>query len=85
MVYTQPGIYPGEWDVETLLGFWDTNRSANLAQTTRPYNNQQKKKKKRTCNIVDLAVPLDHTKIERKRNRKISTWTLVGNWKICET
>ena len=26
MVYAQPSIYPGEWDVQTPLGFWDTNR-----------------------------------------------------------
>ena len=32
-------------------------------QTTRSFSNQQKK---RTCRIVDLAVPADHSKIERK-------------------
>ena len=30
---------------------------------TRPYNNQQKK---RTCKIVDFAVPADQSKIEIK-------------------
>ena len=55
MVYAQP--YPGEWHVETPLVFWDTNRSPNLGQTTRPYDNQQKK---RTCRIVVFAVPADH-------------------------
>ena len=41
------------------ITFWDTNRSFNLGQTTGPYNNQQKKEK-RTCRIVDFAVPFDH-------------------------
>ena len=43
MVYAQPKICPGEWDPQTLLGFWDTNWSPNFGQTTRPYNNQQKR------------------------------------------
>ena len=34
-------------------------RSPNLGQKTRPYNNQQKKKKI-ICKIVDFAVPVDH-------------------------
>ena len=57
MVHTQPRISPGEWDTQNPLGFWDTNGSPNLGQTTRPCNNQQKK---RTCRIVDFAVPADH-------------------------
>ena len=40
------------------MGLWYTNGSPNLAQKTRPYNNQQKKKK--ICKIVDFAVPADH-------------------------
>ena len=40
MVYTQPSISPGEWDVQTLLGFWDTNGSPNLGQMTTTYNDQ---------------------------------------------
>ena len=39
------------------MGLWHTNGSANLGQKTRPYSN---KKKKRTCKIVDFAVPADH-------------------------
>ena len=35
-----------------------TNGSPNLGQKTRPYSNQQKKK--RTCKIVDFAVPAEH-------------------------
>ena len=36
-----------------------TNRSPNLGQKTRPYNNQRQKKK-RICKIVDFSVPVDH-------------------------
>ena len=39
------------------MGLWHTHRSPNLSQKTRPNNNQQKK---RTCKIVDFAVPADH-------------------------
>ena len=57
MVSAQPSIYPGEWDTQTPMGFWHTNGSPNLDQTTKSNNNQQQKK--RTCKIVDLAVRLN--------------------------
>ena len=65
MVYAQIRIRPGNWDAQTLLGFWDTNGSCNLGQTTWLCESQQqkkkkKKKKKRTYRIVDFAVPADH-------------------------
>ena len=41
------------------MGLWYTNGSPNLSQKTRPYNNQKKKKKK-ICKIVDFAVPANH-------------------------
>ena len=53
MVYAQPGTCPRIWDAKDPLEFWDTNGSANLSQTTRPYYNQQQEKK-------DFAVPADH-------------------------
>ena len=56
MVYAQPGSCRGEWDSQTPLGLWHTNGSPNHGQKTRPYSN----KKKRTCKIVDIAVPADH-------------------------
>ena len=37
-----------------------TNGSPNLSPKSRSYNNQQKKKKKRICKIIDFAVPADH-------------------------
>ena len=44
-----------ENDTQTPMGLWYTNGSPNLGQKTRPYNNQQQKK--RICKIVDFAVP----------------------------
>ena len=54
-------ICPEEWDGQTPLGFWDTNRSPILGQTTWPLNNQQKTPAppKKTCQIVYFAVPVD--------------------------
>ena len=45
MVYAQPSSCPGEWHGQTPMGLWHTNRSSNLGQKTRPYSNQQKKKR----------------------------------------
>ena len=58
MVYAQPSICPREWHTKTPRWLFHTNGSPNLVKITRPYNNQQKKK--RTCKIVDFAVPADH-------------------------
>ena len=77
MVYAQTRIYPGEWDTQTPLGFWDKNRSPNLGQTTRPCNNQQQKekkkmnkeRKKRTWRIVDFAVLAD-SRVKLKGSEK---------------
>ena len=41
--------------------------SLNLSQTTRPYNNQQQKK--RICKIVDFPVPADH-RVKLKESEK---------------
>ena len=49
------------------MGLWHTNGSPKLGQKTRPYNNQQQKK--RICKIVDLAVPADH-RIKLKESEK---------------
>ena len=66
MVITQLKICPGKWDAQTPLGFWDTNGSTNIGQMTTAYNNQQKK---RTCRIVDFAVPAHH-RVKLKENEK---------------
>ena len=47
-------------------GVNNNNNNDNLSQTTRPYDNQQKK---RTCKIVDFAVPADH-RIKLKESEK---------------
>ena len=47
VVYTGTRIQSGEWDAQSFLGFWDTNRSPNLGQTTRPSDSQKKKKEKK--------------------------------------
>ena len=67
MVYAKSRIRRGEWDAQRSLGFWDTNGSPNLDQTTRPNNNNQQKKE--TCRIVDSAVSTDH-RIKLKESEK---------------
>ena len=68
MVYEQPRILPGEVDTQSSLGFWDTNGSFNLAQTTGPNDSPQHKK--RTCWIVDFAVPTCYrVKLKDSKNR----------------
>ena len=66
----------------TSLGFWDTNGSLNLDQTTRPCNNQ-KKKKMRTCRIVDLGVPADH-KVKLKESEKKDKYLDLA-WELKKT
>ena len=43
IIYAQPSISPGEGHTYTPIGFLRKNGSPNLGQTTRSYNNQQKK------------------------------------------
>ena len=47
MVYAQPRIHPGDWDVPSSSKFWVTNKSPNLGQKIKPGDRQQKKKKKK--------------------------------------
>ena len=49
------------------MGLWHTHGSPNLGQKTRPFNNQQQKK--RICKIVDFAVLADH-RIKLKESEK---------------
>ena len=58
----QPKIHTGEWDAQISLEFWDTSRSPNLSQKTRPSDNRQKK---RTFRIV----PADH-RVKLKESEK---------------
>ena len=81
VVYAQLGIRPGEWEAQTSLVFWDTNRSPHLGQTTRPCHIQQKKKKKkkkkreRTCRHCYPGRPQRENKRKRKE-RFSSIWPI---------
>ena len=64
----------------------------NLGQTTTPYNNKQQNKKKnnnkRTCRIVDFALPADH-KVELKGSEKKNkyldlAWEMKKLWNISD-
>ena len=59
------------------MGLLHTNGSPNLDQKTRPYSNQQKK---RTCKIVDFAVPTDH-RIKLKEGEKNDKYKDLA-WKL---
>ena len=65
----KPSNCPREWDAQNPLGFWDTNGSPNLSQMTRSYNNQRWTTEWNWKNV----------------KRRISTSTLLGNWKSCGT
>ena len=41
MLYAQFRISPGKLDIQTPQGFWHSNKSPNLGQTTRNHHNQQ--------------------------------------------
>ena len=56
-----------ENDTQIPMGLWHTNGSPNLDQKTRPYSDQQKK---RTCKIVDLAVPANRRIKLKEREKK---------------
>ena len=80
MVYAQAKICPGEWDAQTPLGFWDTNESLNIGQTTRPTNNQQIKE-----NLPNsgLSVPADlWVKLKESEKKNLD---LARELKKCET
>ena len=59
-----------ENETQTFLGFWDTNGSPNLGQTTKPFDIQQRKKK--NYQIGNFAVPGVHRvklkEIEKRDN-----------------
>ena len=67
-----------EYDTQTPLGFWHTERSPNFRQKTRSINNQQKK---RICKIVDFAVPADHRIKLKEWEKKDKYLDLAREWK----
>ena len=55
-------------DAQTPLGFWDTNKSPNLGQTTRPRDNQKKKENQPNIGFCHAGRP--QSKIERKKKER---------------
>ena len=76
MIYAQTRIRLKAWNAQNSLGFWDTNRSPNSDQKTKPSVNQLEK---RICHIVDLAVPEDRVKM--KESKMINKEFLPENFK----
>ena len=76
VVYSQPGIRPRDWDVQSSLGFSDTNRSPNPGQTTRLtiVNKRQENLRNNEFDGPDRR----QSKIKRKR-KVISTKTFPEN------
>ena len=72
-----------ENDTHKLL--WDFNIQTDQLIPARRPDLITIKKKKITCKIVDFAVPVDHRIIWRNVQRRISTSTLLENWKNCGT
>ena len=70
MVCVQSRIHPGKWDAQNSLGFWDTNGSFNLGQTTRPSDGQKKKKRENLPNCRLCCPGWSQAKTERKRKER---------------
>ena len=68
MVYLQTSIRPGKSDAKNSQGFWDTNKSPNPEQKTRPSDNN-KKKPYRMVNYVVLSNHRVKIKENEKRNK----------------
>ena len=69
--------------LETPMGLWHRDGSPNLGQKTRPYNNQQQKKrikKKLSTLLYRLTTEWNWNNVKRRT----STSTLLENWKSME-
>ena len=90
MVHAQPNICPGEWDTQTPMVFWHTNRSPNLSQTSRPYYNQQLQKKKKqkkknsqNCGLGCPSWPQSKIKETEKKDKYLDlTRELKKQWNL---
>ena len=60
------------------MGLWHTHGSPNLGQKTKPYSIQQKK---RTCKIVDFAVPANHRIKLKECEKKVKCHDLARELK----
>ena len=65
-VYVQPRISPTKWDAQTSLGFWDTNGSSNLGQTTRPTKSRQQKENMPNSGLCHSNWPQGKTERKQK-------------------
>ena len=69
-------------NTQTPMRLWRINGSPNVGQKTRPYNNQQKRE---LAKLWTLMSQLTTEKNWKKVERKINTWTFLGNWNNYET
>ena len=72
MIYAQPRISPWKWGEKNYQGFWNTNGSPNLGQTTRLRDTQQKKN---LLNSGLCCYSLSLGKTERKWKERVVTRT----------
>ena len=86
--YAQSRIRSREWDARSSLRFWDTSRSHNFGQSTRPCNSQQKwKKKDKKENLPNSGLsrpggPQSDNKRMRKERPCPRTKKMVWNMKV---
>ena len=70
-----------ENEIQKCLGFWVTEISSNLARKPDHMQIKKEEKKKRTCCIMNSAVPVDH-RVKIKGNEKRDTyWVLARELK----
>ena len=67
-------IHKIESVLKTGSGHWKSKRSPDPGHKARPNVNQQKKKKQKTCHLVDFAVPADHRVEIKDRQWRRSSW-----------
>ena len=80
MIYAQRRICPEKWDAKNSLWFWDINGSPKLEKTTRPSDNQKKKKNSEPAEEWILPFRLTNGLNWKKVKKEISTYTSLENW-----
>ena len=78
MVYVQTRIRPRKLDLQTSLGFWDTNGSPNPDQKTQ----LSLTKKKGTKHFMEFAILEDHTAKMKERKMIVKYLDFVRELKI---
>ena len=83
MIYEQPRMRPRKWDPQKSLRFWDTDRSSNISQTTRPCDNQQKKDNLPNSELCCSTWSLGKTDGNRKKDKYLDfAWVLKKLWNM---